>query len=201
MDKKQLILSLQKHGFSEEIILAFEKVDREKFIPSIFKKFAYVDEPISIGHDQTISQPSTIAFMLDLLELEDNQKILEVGSGSGYVLALISEISKKSKIFGAERIKGLADRSKKNSQNYKQIKVIFSDGSKGLKAYAPFDRILVSASAGEIPEKLVEQLKDNGILVCPVRNNLTQIKKSDGEIVKKEFPGFAFVPLIKGDLK
>ena len=133
--------------------------------------------------------------MLDLLELKENIKILEVGSGSGYVLALINQISKNSKIYSIERIKELVEKSRKILDD--DIVVVCGDGSKGLKKHAPFDRILVSASAEEIPSKLIEQLKIKGVLVCPVQNSIFQIKKTKEGVVKKEFPGFVFVPLIE----
>jgi len=205
MNKVQLIEELEKDGFSKEILDAFRKVKREDFVPENLKEYAYENEPLSIGFGATISQPYTIAFMLNLLELDnlkkynlkEKPKILEVGSGSGYVLALISEILKDSEIYGVERIKILVERSKKNLKNYKNIKIFYGDGTKGLKEKSPFDRILVSASYDRIPKILLEQLKKNGILVMPVKNSIFQIKKNK-KIEKKEYPGFVFVPLIKG---
>lgn len=196
MNKKQLIEGLKAEGFGDDIINAFSKVKREDFIPIEFRESAYEDIPLPIGLGQTISQPYTIAFMLNLLELHDNLKILEIGSGSGYVLALINEISKNSKIFGVEIVKEISEKSKKVLKNYKNIKVVHGNGINGLKQKAPLDRILISASADEIPEHLYSQLKDNGILVCVVGNSIYQIKKLKGKIIKKEFPGFVFVPLI-----
>lgn len=195
--KQQLLNSLKQQGFSSKIINSFDKVKREDFIPINLKQYAYENEPLPIGKGQTISQPYTIAFMLKLLELKDNQKILEIGSGSGYVLTLINNTSKNSKIFGIERIKELADKSKQILKNYRNIKIINANGSKGLKQQAPFDRILTSASADKIPEHLYYQLNNNGILVCPVQNSIFQIKKTNSKIKKKEFYGFVFVPLVE----
>ncbi|MEK6936303.1 MAG: protein-L-isoaspartate O-methyltransferase [Nanoarchaeota archaeon] len=199
MDKNQLINHLREEGFSEKILDAFFNVKREDFIFEEYKKSAYEDIPLPIGLGQTISQPYTIAFMLGLLEIEnkDNLKILEIGSGSGYVLALINEISKNSKIYGIERIKELAEKSMKVLKDYKNIKVIYGNGSKGLKEEAPFDRILVSASAEKLPENLYSQLKDNGIMVCVVENSIFQIKRNGLNINKKEYPGFVFVLLVE----
>ncbi|MBS3075236.1 protein-L-isoaspartate(D-aspartate) O-methyltransferase [Candidatus Pacearchaeota archaeon] len=197
MNKQQLIQELKKEGFSDKILKAFETIKREDFIPEKFKEYAYENEPLPIEEGATISQPYTIAFMLNLLELKDNQKILEIGSGSGYVLALINEISKNSEIYGIERIKGLVESSKKILKDGKNIQIIQGDGSKGLKEKAPFDRILVSASADKIPESLFEQLSKNGILVLPVQNSIFQIKKINNQIIEKEFRGFVFVPLIE----
>lgn len=198
MNKPQLLTHLEKQGFSDKILNAFEKIKRENFIDKNLKQHAYLDEPLPISHGQTISQPYTVAFMLNLLELKNNQKILEIGSGSGYVLALINEISKKSKIYGVERIEELVQKSSNVLKTKKNISIICEDGSKGLKKYAPYDRILISASAEKIPSHLYSQLKSNGIMVCPVKNSIFQIKRKKLRIEKKEFPGFVFVPLIGG---
>ena len=196
MDKTQLISSLQSHGFPKEILKAFEKVPREKFIPEKYKQYAYEDTAISIGHSATISQPYTIVFMLNLLELKPKQKILEIGSGSGYVLALLSEIT-KGEIFGIEIIKELADKSRDILKDCKNIKIINKSGKSGLKEKAPFDRILISASANSIEEikPLLAQLNSSGILVAPVKNSIIKIKKQKDKITMQEFPDFVFVEL------
>ena len=199
MKKKDLIQQLRNQEFSQKIIKAFEKVNRSEFISKKQKKYSYYNIALPIGKGQTISQPYTIAFMLTLLKLKNNQKILEVGTGSGYVLALINEISKDSEIYGIERIKELMEKSKKILKNKKNIKIIQSDGSKGFPGVKgkDFDRILVSAAAQEIPQKLVKQLKIGGILVAPVRNSIIFVKKHPKKDKIKEYPGFRFVPLIE----
>ena len=162
MIKEDLILEFKKQGFSEKIVEAFEKIERKDFIPKKYKIFSYEDIALPIGKKQTISQPFTIAFMLDLLELKNNQKILEIGSGSGYVLALINEISKNSELFGIERIPELEERSKRILKNFKNIHIFCRDGSKGFPEEAEkklFDRILISATSEKIPQKLVKQLR------------------------------------------
>ena len=161
MNKQQLIAHLKQQGFSQRIIQAFENVNREDFVLKQYKEHAYQDSPLPIGYGQTISQPYTIAFMLDLLELKSNLNILEIGSGSGYVLGLINELSKNSEIYGIERIGKLVHNSKKVLKDKKNIKIIHGDGSKGLKKYGPYDRILISASAEEIPQKIISQLKEH----------------------------------------
>ncbi len=201
MNKEQLLRSLRKEKFPEDIVKAFSKVEREDFVPKDFKIRAYEDTALHIGKGQTISQPYTIAFMLMLLEIRDDQKILEVGSGSGYVLALINEISKNSRLYGIERISEIAQRSKSVLSNKKNITLVYGDGSKGLPDAAPFDRILVSASADSIPQKLLKQLKMGGILVVPVRNSIIYLKKYINENQIKEFPGFAFVPFVEGSFQ
>ena len=197
MKKEELIHQLKKEGFGGRILRAFEEVDRSKFVFKEHERFAYEDEPLPIGFGQTISQPYTIAFMLNLLDLKDKQKILEVGSGSGDVLELIAHISKNSQIFGIERIKELAESSSERLKTHKNIKVVRGDGSKGLKSEKPFDRILISASADEIPDKLINQLKFGGILVAPVKNSIMVVEKYSGQNKIKEYPGFSFVPLIE----
>lgn len=197
MSKDVLIKSLNNQKFPEPIINAFRVVDRKLYVPEELESEAYADTALPIGYGQTISQPYTIAFMLMLLELKDNIKVLEVGSGSGYVLDLINNISKNSQIYGIERIKELADKSKKVLKSKNNINIIFGDGSKGLMEEAPFDRILVSASSEKIPQKLVEQLNFGGILVVPVKDTIVTVKKTYRENVIKEYPGFVFVPLIE----
>lgn len=199
MNKKYLINELKQEGFSERIIDAFQKVNRQDFIPKEFREFAYKNEPISIGFGQTISQPYTIAFMLNLLSLKDGLKILEIGSGSGYVLALLDEIVKDSKLYGIERIKELAERSKKIFKDKKNIEIIHGDGSKGLKKYALYDRIIISAAAENIPQNLMAQLRFGGIMVLPVNSSIISIEKKYRNNKITEYPGFSFVPLIEDE--
>lgn len=196
MDKKQLIENLKRHGFNDKIIKAFLKVSREKFISRELKKLAYEDIALPLESGATISQPYTIAFMLNLLELRRGQKILEIGSGSGYVLALLYEIT-KGEIYGIEIIDSLAKKSEKIlfELGYNKVRVYFRNGFIGLEEKAPFDRILISASANKIPEHLFSQLNNNGIMVVPIGNSIFKFRKRKGEILTEEFSGFAFVPL------
>ena len=209
MKKSQLLSSLKQKGFSKEILNAFSKVKRENFIPKELKSYAYEDIALPIGEGQTISQPYTIAMMLSLLELKKPQKVLEVGSGCGYALALLSEIvGKNGKVFGIEIIKELADKSKQNLKDY-NVEVYNKNGAEGLKEKAPFHCILISAACKEIPKTLLSQLKDNGIIVAPVGEHEQSLvavqKKKNKFIVKKEIPGFVFVPFLnkkeKGESK
>tara|TARA_Y100000034_G_scaffold24871_1_gene29226 strand:+ start:1296 stop:1988 length:693 start_codon:yes stop_codon:yes gene_type:complete len=226
--QKQILLeSLKKKGFSSEILQTFSKVKREDFIPKEIKKYAYEDISLPIGDGQTISQPYTIAMMFSLLELKKGQKVLEIGSGCGYVLALLSEIlGYKGEVYGIEIVKELAEKSKRNLKEYKNVKVYNKNGRLGLGENVRFprrqleiaqprqegkskktmgclyfDAILISARNKEIPEKLVLQLKNNGIIVAPIGNNyvqsLTAFKKIKGKLkLRKEIPGFVFVPLV-----
>jgi len=207
MNKLELCEKLKNEGFSDFIVKAFRNVERKSFVPLEYhKKMAYDDIPLPIGYEQTISQPSTIAFMLSLLEfggegfqLSVNRKIriLEVGSGSGYVLALMERIAKEAEIFGVERIKALYERSVESLKGVGNIRVFYTPKSLGLPDFAPFDRIIVSASADDIPNQLVAQLVDGGIMVCPVRDSIFKITKNNNIINKQEFSGFRFVPLVE----
>lgn len=203
MLKSELLISLRKRGFSKKILDVFEKVLRENFIPANLLSRAYEDTALPIGYGQTISQPYTIAMMLELLEIKKRQKILEVGSGSGYVLALLSElVGKEGEIFGIELVKELANNSKTKLRNYKNIKVFNKNGADGLEEHAPFNRILLSAATEKIPEKIIAQLKENGILVAPIGSKQIQSlvafqKIKNKLIIQKEIPGFVFVPFVE----
>ena len=201
--KTQLLSSLKHQGFSPQIINAFSKVDREKFVSEELKSRAYEDTALSIGQGQTISQPYTIAMMFELLELKSGQKVLEIGSGCGYVLALLSEIvGKKGEVFGIEIVKELSEKSKENLRDCKNVKVYNKNGAEGLEEYAPFDRILISAASEKVPQKVLNQLKDKGILVAPVGvfgigQSLTSVQRTRKNFtIKEEIPGFVFVKFV-----
>jgi len=195
--KQKLIDSLKQKSFSSEIISAFEKVPRENFVPEHLKSYSYEDMALPIESGSTISQPQTIAFMLSLLDLKQNQKVLEIGSGSGYVLSLISEIIKNGKVYGLEINKRLAIKSRNVLQNDSNISIFNKSGSIGLPNQAPFDRIIVSAAFPDlrIPFQLTEQLSDEGVLIAPVQSSIFKLTKSLDKITKEEYSGFAFVPM------
>lgn len=195
------------------IIDAFEKIDRADFLPKKLKGNAHVNEPLPIGAGQTISQPNTVAFMLELLQPEPGNKIFEIGFGSGWQTALLAEIIGNplrqsadggGKIFAVERIPKLFRLGRKNIAKYNFIKkgivkTIGGDATFGLKRHAPFDRIIAAASAEEIPKEWLKELKIGGRLVAPVRESIwLYIKKSVTGFKKQEFPGFVFVPLVSG---
>ena len=202
--KKDLLESLKEQGFSRRILKAFLEVERENFIPPGLKRAAYEDRALPIGRGQTISQPYTIARMLSLLNLKKSQKVLEAGSGSGYVLALLSKIvGAKGKVFGLELVSELAARSKESLKQYKNVRVYSRNASSGLPDKAPFDRILMSAACKKVPQALLNQLKEGGILVAPVgiqghEQSLVVMKRKKDEFPTiKEIPGFVFVPFIE----
>ena len=163
---------------------------------------AYEDNALPIGKGQTISQPYTIAVMLNMLNLKQGQKVLELGSGCGYVLALMSEIvGVKGEVFGIEIIKELYKKSKENLKDYKNIKVYNRDGKQGLKEAAPFDRILISAACEQIPHDVLYQLKEKGILVAPVGPRQGQTlaavqRNQDNFKIKEQLQGFLFVRFV-----
>ncbi len=197
MDKQELLRHLQKEGFSKRVVQAFDRVKREDFVPEGYERYAYEDAALPIGYGPTISQPSTIAFMLDLLDPQDEQKILEIGCGCGYVLALLSVLCPHARIYGTERIKNLAQGAKKRLKKYKNVKVYHTPEGVGTPKKKPFDRILVSASAYNIPYYLVEQLRDRGIVVCPVRKSIMKFQRKGDKVEKEDHYGFSFVPLIE----
>ncbi|MAG38313.1 protein-L-isoaspartate O-methyltransferase [Candidatus Pacearchaeota archaeon] len=198
-EKQNLLESLRNSEFSEQIISAFEKVPRENFVPDHLKSYAYEDIALPIESGSTISQPHTVAFMLKLLDPKQNQKILEIGSGSGYALSLLSEVIKSGSVYGLEINSRLAVKSKSLLSKDSNICIFNKSGFSGLPDFAPFDRILFSASCQDmrIPYNLLEQLKDPGILVVPVKSSIFKVTKENGKTTEEEFPGFAFVPLRK----
>ncbi len=194
MEKTELIASLKAKGFSQKVINAFQKVERADFIPKEYQPYAYVDGPLPIGRGATISQPLTIAYMLEWLELDDEQKILEIGSGSGYVLALIDQIVSDGQIFGVEINAELVTKSQKLLAQ-DNIAIVCKNGFDGLSEKGPYDRILVSAAFAQKPEHLLAQLKEDGILVTPVGSAIYKFVKKGPKIEEQVFPGFAFVSM------
>jgi len=205
MNKKDLLISLRSQNFSDLIVSAFEKVERERFLSPKLINMAYLDSALPLDCQQTISQPSMIAWMLQLLDLESligkKCRILEVGSGSGYVLALLAETLPKAEIYGLEIQLSLFSKSKSLLSENKNIQIMHKSGHLGFPEKAPFSRIIVSASAPDEKSlnSLVRQLDARGILVAPVRNDLIKITKlGKGKLEKKLFPNSVrFVPLIK----
>ena len=187
------------------IIDAFRKIQRVDFLPDNIKNLAELNEALPIGFGQTISQPLVVAFMLEQLEPKEGDKILDVGSGSGWTSALLGEIvGEKGKVIAIDIIPELMEFGKKNIVKYNFIEkgiveFICADGSKGYKKEAPFDKILASASAEKFPQAWKEQLRIGGRIVTPIGSSIWLfIKKSEKEFEEIEYPGFAFVPLVTG---
>ena len=203
LNKKGLIEHLKSSGVlkNSNIIEAFEKIDRADFVLEEHKLESYEDHPIPIGRGQTISQPTTVAFMLELLSVQKGDKVLDIGSGSGWTTALLSElVGSTGEVFGDERVSELVEFGSKNLAKYdfKNSKIIQAGDKLGLSNEVPFDKILVSAGADELPKELLTQLKTGGILVIPIGYSVWKIiKTTDEEIEEEEYKGFTFVPLIK----
>jgi len=185
------------------IIEAFREIKRVDFLPEDIKNLAELNEALPIGYGQTISQPLVVAFMLELLESKPGDKILDIGSGSGWTTALLAEITgQKGKVIAIDIIPELVEFGKNNIKKYNFIEkgiveFICADGSKGYKKEAPFDKILASASAEALPLAWKEQLKISGRIVTPIGSSIWLIrKKSEKDFEEIEYPGFAFVPLV-----
>jgi len=184
----------------QRVIDAMKQVPRHVFVDQTYYHQAYKDYPLPIGHDQTISQPYMVASMTELLELKGNEKTLEIGTGSGYQTAVLALLCYK--VYTIERITELRKRAASilDQLGFRNVSLMVGDGSLGWNEFAPYDAILVTAGAPEIPNALITQLADNGRLVIPVGDEHSQVlnlvQKHKGRIYRKEFFGCAFVPLI-----
>lgn len=203
-ERIRLIENLKKYGYlrSKKVEDAMLAVKREDFVPDHMRNLAYKDTPLEIGFGQTISAPHMVALMCEELELDKGLKVLEIGAGSGYHAAIISKIiGEKGKVYTVERIPELVEFAKNNLKKagIKNVEVILGDGSLGLPEHAPYDRIFVTCSAPDIPQPLVEQLKEGGILLIPVGRTFSILikgRKRHGKLEKREICECAFVPLV-----
>ncbi|MDI6642616.1 MAG: protein-L-isoaspartate(D-aspartate) O-methyltransferase [Candidatus Hodarchaeaceae archaeon] len=206
-EREELVERLSRWGYltKPEIVKAFKKVPRHEFVPPNVRDYSYADQPLPIGHGQTISAPSMIAIMMESLDLAPMQRVLEIGAGSGYNAALIAEVvGKEGEIVTIERIAELAEFAEENLKRtgYGWVKVTVGDGTCGYKKGAPWDRILVTACAPELPKPLVEQLKVGGKLGAPVGQHymfqtwVVAEKRGEKELKIQERGGCSFVPLI-----
>lgn len=201
--RAKLVEVVAGKGITDRRILdAIMDIPRHLFLDSGFLKFAYEDKPFPIGSGQTISQPYTVAFQTDLLKVKKGDKVLEIGTGSGYQACILAEIG--AKVFTIERQRKLFLKTKAflPKIGFRQIKCFYGDGYKGLPTFAPFDKILITAAAPELPQALIDQLKVGGMLVIPlgkgdVQTMLRLTKKEDGSLINEEFGAFRFVPLLK----
>lgn len=200
--RNKLAEVLSAKGIQDKRVLnAIKTVPRHLFLDSSFEDHAYQDKAFPIGAEQTISQPYTVAFQTELLQINPNDKILEIGTGSGYQTAILLQL--KAKIYTIERQKELFKKTKLffNRMGYRPKKVIFGDGYKGLPEEAPFDGIIVTAGAPLVPKPLMSQLKIGGRLVIPVGEDEQVMtlftRKSEKEFEKQELGAFRFVPLLE----
>lgn len=195
---------MKKKGFLKDkrIESAIRKVPRHLFVPDEPKESAYKDKPLPTKRMQTISQPSVVARMLEWLDIKEGNKVLEVGTGSGWQSAIIATLVGNATVYSIERIPELVEFAKRNlsKAKIKNIEIFERDGSQGLKEKAPFDRIIVSAACDKVPQQLIEQLASDGLLVAPVGigvQSMVLLKKThEGVVEKKREFGYRFAPLV-----
>ncbi|MFW5777904.1 MAG: protein-L-isoaspartate(D-aspartate) O-methyltransferase [Bacteroidota bacterium] len=199
--RKKLVDSIREKGIKDENVLeSIQKVPRHFFLDSSFTEIAYQDKPFPIGSGQTISQPYTVAFQSELMEISKGDKILEIGTGSGYQACILIEMG--AKVYSIERHRSLYIKTKSllSSMGYFP-KLFYGDGYEGLPSYAPFDKILVTAGAPLIPNALLQQLKAGGFMIIPLGKGNNQvmtkiIKRNEKDFEKIEYGNFRFVPLL-----
>ncbi|MBW6497327.1 MAG: protein-L-isoaspartate(D-aspartate) O-methyltransferase [Bacteroidales bacterium] len=199
--RRKLAEEIRQKGIRDErVIGAIERIPRHFFLDSSFVEFAYQDKPFPIGSGQTISQPYTVAFQTELLEVKKGEKVLEIGTGSGYQACVLLEIG--AKVFSIERHHSLYIKTKALLQKMGyNARLFYGDGYKGLPAFAPFDKILITAAAPEAPPELLKQLKIGGMMVVPVGSGGTQVmmritKVDEGKYELNDFGQFRFVPML-----
>lgn len=199
-----MVDSIRQKGITDENVLAaINNIPRHYFLDTAFEGIAYEDRAFPIGEDQTISQPYTVAYQTQLLEVKPFEKILEIGTGSAYQACVLAEL--KANVFTIERQKKLFDQVKQFpfKSRYPTIRFFYGDGYEGLPTFAPFDKVLVTAAAPQIPEKLLKQMKIGGMMVIPVgaqevQRMLRITKKGEDEYEKETFDNFSFVPMLAG---
>jgi protein-L-isoaspartate(D-aspartate) O-methyltransferase len=202
--RKKLIDSLRDKGIVDEKVLeAMMCVPRHFFLDTALDNIAYEDKAFPIAEGQTISQPYTVAYQTQLLQVNEFDKVLEIGTGSGYQAAILATMG--ALVFTIERQKKLYEENKKSSykSKFSNIKFFFGDGFEGLPMFAPFNKIIITAAAPEVPPKLLEQLKAGGKMVIPVNEGSLQrmlriTKDEDGTLHEEAFQNFSFVPMLKG---
>lgn len=201
-DRRKLVEKIENQGISDTNVLeAMRQVPRHLFVPRQYQQHAYLNRPLPIGHNQTISQPYIVAYMTEMLNLQAGEKVLEIGTGSGYQAAILSELTPY--VFTIEIVEPLAEQARErfNKLGYETIKTKIGDGYKGWPAHAPFDAIILTAAPEEIPDPLIEQLKRGGTLVAPVGGTdeaqfLTRVTKAeDGEVQQRREILVRFVPM------
>lgn len=199
--RKALVEELARKGITDQRVLeAIGKIPRHIFLDSSLDNISYQDKALPIGCSQTISQPFTVAFQTQLLDIKANDKVLEIGTGSGYQTSVLCEM--KAKVFSIERHKPLFIRAKSVLEILKyNPKCFFGDGNKGLPTYSPFDKIIITCGAKTIPTELISQMKIGGVLVIPIGDETQTMyritKISEKELSKEKFGDFKFVPMLE----
>jgi protein-L-isoaspartate(D-aspartate) O-methyltransferase len=201
--RRKLIEQLRKKGIqNEQVLQVMERLPRHYFLEAAFAEQAYEDKAFPIGQEQTISQPYTVAYQTQLLELKKREKVLEIGTGSGYQAAVLGMLG--ARVYTVERQEALYWKAKELLQKLGlgMVRCYFRDGSKGLPEFAPYDKVLVTAGAMEVPEALLEQLKPGGMLVIPVGDKEQQMLRftrlETNKFRKETFDTFRFVPFLDG---
>ena len=202
--RKKLMDILREKGITDEgVLAALSIIPRHFFLDSAFDEIAYEDRAFPISEGQTISQPYTVAYQTQLMQVKPYDKILEIGTGSIYQATVLAEMG--AKVFTIERQKVLFEKTKRYifKNKYPNLKFFFGDGYEGLPTYAPFDKVIITAAAPFIPPKLIEQLKTGGKMVLPVDEGIHQrmlriTKNADGSTSEEAFQHFSFVPMLSG---
>lgn len=203
MRRKLIEIIRQKGIIAENVLEAMDRLPRHYFLDSAFDEVAYEDKAFPILEKQTISQPYTVAYQTELLEVKPHCKVLEIGTGSAYQACVLAELGVQ--LYTIERQKKLFESNKSFDflKRYRNIKFFYGDGYEGLPTYAPFDRVLITAAAPDIPARLVEQMKTGGMMVIPMGEGSVQVMKritklNDGNLHTEIFDKFSFVPMLVG---
>ena len=201
--KIRLILELRESGIANsDVLSALEKIPREKFIPENYRNQAYENIALPIGEDQTISQPYVVAKMTELLEVRNNHKVLEIGTGSGYQCAILSKLARR--VYTIERIKNLHEKSSKIFEELQLTNIVskYEDGNDGWMEQIPFDRIIFTAATQNITKVIFSHIKEDGIIVCPIIKDNKQVivkyKRKNNKLISNEFDDVLFVPNLRG---
>jgi len=202
--RKKLVETIRKKGITDERVLeAIDRIPRHFFLDSAFDEVAYQDKAFPIAERQTISQPYTVAYQTQLLEVKPFDKVLEIGTGSAYQASVLAELG--AQVYTIERQKKLFEYNKKFEyiRKYPNIKFFYGDGYEGLPTFAPFDKVVITAAAPDIPQKLISQMKTGGMMVIPVGSGEVQvmkrlIKQADGTLKEEIYDRFSFVPMLGG---
>jgi protein-L-isoaspartate(D-aspartate) O-methyltransferase len=202
--RKKLVETVKGKGITDEKVLhAIERIPRHFFLDSAFDEVAYEDKAFPIAEKQTISQPYTVAYQTQLLEIKSFDKVLEIGTGSAYQACVLADMG--AQVYTIERQKKLFENNKNFPfiKKYPNIKFFYGDGYEGLPTFAPFDKVLITAAAPEIPKKLVDQMKVGGMMVIPIGTGDVQVmkrflKQQDGSLKEELYDRFSFVPMLSG---
>jgi len=204
VQRMEFMLTLRRRGITDQAVLrAMDEVPREHFVEGQHAAFAYADQAMPIACGQTISQPYIVAYMTEQLQVRGNHRVLEVGTGSGYQAAVLSRLARE--VISIERYRTLADaaRTRLKTLDYNNVEVINGDGFAGEPSRAPYDRIIVTAAAAEVPQALTEQLAEDGIMVAPLgppdgHQELVRLTKTNGWLKRDNLIPVRFVPLLPG---